>query len=99
VQYTRDSGTDNRAKIFGFTLQASVPLTKRFMGIARYDMTDNGADQDAKEALLSLGAMYKPAQNLKVTAALTSELKRAETGDPAQAPKSNGFNINLHFAL
>ena len=99
VQYTRDSGTDNRAKIFGFTLQASVPLTKRFMGIARYDMTDNGADQDSKEALLSLGSMYKPVQNLKVTAAITSELKRAATGDPAQAPKSNGFNINLHFAL
>ncbi|MBI3776381.1 MAG: hypothetical protein HY273_12680 [Gammaproteobacteria bacterium] len=99
AQYTRDSGTDNRPKIFGFTLQANIPFTKQFMGIARYDMTDNGADQDSKESVLSLGAMYKPAQNLKVTAALTSELKRADTGDPAQVAKSNGFNINLHYAL
>ena len=57
------------------------------MGVARYDMTDNGEDQDSKEAVLSLGAMYKPVQNLKVTAAITSEMKRAENGDPEQAPK------------
>ncbi len=95
VQYTRDSGTDNRPKIFGFTFQANVPFTKQLMGVARYDMTDNGADQDAKEAVLSLGAMFKPAQNLKVTAAITSELKHA---DPAST-KSNGFNLNLHYAL
>ena len=50
-------------------------------------MTDNGEDQDSKEAVLSLGAMYKPVQNLKVTAAITSEMKRAENGDPEQAPK------------
>ena len=99
AQYTRDSGTDNRSKIFGFTLQANLPFTKQFMGVARYDMTDNGEDQDSKEAVLSLGGMYKPAQNLKVTAAITSELKRAVTGDPAQTLKSNGFNVNLHYAL
>lgn len=99
AQYTRDSGTDNRPKIFGFTLQANVPFTKQFMGVARYDMTDNGADQDSKQAVLSFGTLYKPVQNLKVTAAITSELKHAVNGDPEQAAKSNGFNINLHYAL
>ncbi len=97
AQYTRDSGTDKgekRAKIYGFTLQANIPFTKQFMGVTRYDMTDNGQKQDSKESVLSLGAMYKPAQNLKVTAAITSELKSV---DPAN--KSNGFNINLHYAL
>ena len=99
AQYTRDSGTDNHPKIFGFTLQANIPFTKQFMGVARYDMTDNGANKDSKEAVLSLGTLYKPVQNLKVTAAITSELKRADTGSPSQAEKSTGFNLNLHYAL
>ncbi len=99
AQYSRDSGTDDRSKVQGFTLQANVPFVKHIMGLARYDMTDNGADGDSKEAVFSLGTVYTPVQNFKITAAITNELSHALNGDPEQAAKSNGFNVNFHYAL
>ena len=68
------SGADYRS---GFTAQADYRLNDNLGGLVRYDTTDNGATSDSMETQLTLGVLYKPQPNIKVTAAYVSELQAA----------------------
>lgn len=102
AQYSKDSGTENNSRKArnGYTLQADVPLVKRWLGIVRWDTTDNGEAINNKEAVVTIGVVFAPLQNFKITTALASERKKAATADvPADAPKINSFNVNLMYAM
>lgn len=102
AQFSKDSGTadDTRKEHKGYTLEADVPLVKHWLGIARWDATDNGETIDNKEAAVTLGVVFAPLQNFKITTALASERKKAATDAvPADTPKINSFNVNLMYAM
>jgi hypothetical protein len=106
AQYSRDDGGTfeggDRKEHSGYTLEADVPVVKHWLAIARYDTTDNGLPNDNSEEMLSLGVVYTPVQNLKITTALVTELKQAITGegDPADVSgKTNTFTVNLMYGL
>jgi len=76
AQSETDSASEGNYRS-GFTAQADYRLGDQLGGIFRYDTTDNGATRDSIETQLTLGVLYKPQPNIKVTAAYVAELQAA----------------------
>jgi len=84
-----DTSTKTVRDKWGLTIQANYETTKKSMGIIRYDSTDNGEKTDSTESQLTMALVFKPEQNIKITASYVMELKAV--GD-ANATASDGHD-------
>ena len=94
TQFTMDTQRilDGEDPAYGLTFQADYQMHKKFMGVYRYDTTDNG-ESGGVESQMTIALVYKPIQNIKMSAAFVSELDAA-TSD---SPFGNHGTINLHY--
>lgn len=94
-----NTGAGNRDDKMGATLQADYRVNRRFQAIGRYDMTDNGQSSNNIEAQLTLAAVYKPKQNIKVTTSFVTELdaatELASDGHDHEHETSSASSVNL----
>ncbi len=94
-QYSQDdSGKNNIDDVFGYTLQADYTFLKKWMGVLRYDVTDNGKSGDSEEAQASISAVFAPLQNIKLTASFVSEVNAVKN-----STFEDKFSLNLEVAL
>ena len=60
---------------WGFTAQTNYTVSKKSMGIIRFDVTDNGEKYSSKETQLTMALVLKPAQNIKITMSYVMEIQ------------------------
>lgn len=105
AQYSMDNSSDTRARddVTGYTLQADWQFADHWMGIVRYDTTDNGLSVRSKETQATLAAVWAPYQNAKLTAFYAFELDRAQFANDSAtdrgAVESDFYGLVLQYAL
>jgi hypothetical protein len=108
AQYSMDNSSDTLARddVTGYTLQADWQFADHWMGIVRYDTTDNGLSVRSKETQATLAAVWKPYQNLKLSAFYAIELDRAQFANDKTTPtddrgteESDLYGLQLQFAF
>jgi len=72
---TIDGDTTTQRDKWGLTFQANYATTKKTMAMLRYDSTDNGDKEASTETQATVAMVFKPKQNIKVTASYVIELK------------------------
>ncbi len=94
-QYSQDdSGKGDVDDVFGYTLQADYKFIKKWMGVLRYDVTDNGLSGDSEEAQATIAAIFAPLQNIKFTASFVTEVEDVEN-----STFEDKLSLNFEIAL
>ena len=85
------SGTSKQRDKWGLTAQANYATTKDVMVIFRYDSTDNGQLNNSLESHVTVALVFKPEENIKVTASYVAELKSVAS-QTTSAPAGDGHD-------
>lgn len=106
AQYSMDNSSDivtTRDDVTGYTLEADWQFLEQWMGIVRYDTTDNGLSVRAKETQATIAAVWAPYQNLKLTPYYAFELDRAQFANDSATDlgteESDHIGLQLQFAM
>lgn len=107
AQYSMDNSSDTvtptRDDVTGYTLQADWQVIDHWMGIVRYDTTDNGLSVRSKETQATLAAVWAPYQNVKFTGFYAMELDRAQFANASPTDRgveeTDLYGLQLQFAF
>lgn len=105
AQYSIDNSSDYRLRddTTGYTVQADWRFTDQWVGIVRYDTTDNGLSVRSTETQATIAVAWVPYQNVKLTASYVAELDRAQFANDLATDrgeqKEDAYRLQLQFAL
>ena len=105
AQYSMDNSSDYRARddTTGYTVQADWTITDQWVGIVRYDTTDNGLTVRSTETQATVAVAWLPYQNVKLTVSYAAELDRAQFANDSATDrgeqKQDTYRLQLQFAL
>jgi len=101
AQYSKDdSGSvTGRSDVSGYGFQGIYTFNDEWLGILRYDSTDNGYAVNEQENQLSTGIVYAPWMNVKFTLAYVAELDRATTSLTGSTVTDDSITLQMQFAM